>query len=123
MYLKSPCYLISVTSDLGFRPHVCKQMPADHVDQVQSRAIYEYNPNSAKCSPPECKRVTGPGRALRDGKEAYQRVELVCQRYRYRHFRRRHRIVGAGRLVVIADGIGDLGILAVMQRVVAAHHA
>ncbi len=52
-----------------------------------------------------------------------EHVELVGERDGDRDRGRRDRVVLAGGAVVVADRVGDLGVDALLQRVVAAHHA
>ena len=60
---------------------------------------------------------------LADGEEADEQVQLVRQRHRDRYGGGGDRVGRPARRVVIADGVGDQPLLAVVQRVVAAHHA
>jgi hypothetical protein len=63
------------------------------------------------------------GRQLADAEHVGQGLQLVGQRHAQADRPARQFVAGEARLVVILDGVGDLGGLAVVQRVIAAHDA
>ena len=67
--------------------------------------------------------VAGARWSLADREEADQQVQLVRQSHRDGHIGGGDRVSRPARRVVIADGVGHQPLLAVVERVVAAHHA
>ena len=68
-------------------------------------------------------RILVAGRQLADAEQADQRLELVGQRHDHADAVARQGVAGEARLVVILDRFGHGVALAVVARVVAAHHA
>ena len=91
--------------------------------QFQSKLVFPDDPDHAERRPPQRVGIAGPGRPFVDREEARQLVQLVRQRHRDGDRRGRHRIGRAARRVMVADRIGDVGVLMVVQRVVTTHDA
>ena len=91
--------------------------------QPRAKLVIENQPDNAQRRPAQRIRVLAAGRLLVDRPEADQRVDLVGERDRDRHWIGRHEIIRALRPVVILAGVGDGFVLALRLGVVLPHQA
>ena len=94
----------------------------DQRQQVQPETVVANDPDDAQRSAAQGVGIAGAARPFADGEKPGELVELVGERDGDRDGRGGHRIVRTLGGIVIADRVGDQPVLAVVQRVVAAHH-
>ncbi len=95
----------------------------DDRQQRQAGVLFQQHADDAEGGAAQRIGVLRAGRLLVDGPEADQRVELVGERHGEADLAGRHAVRRALRLVVVLDGLGDGGVLALEGGVFAAHDA
>ena len=95
----------------------------DERQEMQPQPVLTDDANDAEAGAPQRIGIARAGWLLADGEESGELVQLVGQRHGDRDRCGRHCVGRALRRVVVADGFGNKGVLIVMLRVVAAHHA
>src|SRR5262249_17335690 len=94
-----------------------------HSSQGDSQLVLQNNPDDPLRSAAQRKGITGTCRLLVYREEGDQAVDLVSEGDGDADQCGWARVVRTGRLGVVGDRLGNTGVLAVMQRVVAAHDA
>src|SRR4029079_11588975 len=95
----------------------------EEIDQANLEVVLQHGADDAEGGAAQRVRILGAGGLLVDGPEAHQHVELVGKRDGDGNRITRHVIRRADRLVMRGDGVGDLGVLLLLERVVAAHYS
>ena len=93
------------------------------VAQRQVDALLDQDADHAERRAAQPERILVAGRHLADAEQSRERLELVRERHGLRDAAFGQRVAGEARPVVLRDRIGDVGRLAVVLRVVAAHRA
>jgi hypothetical protein len=91
--------------------------------KVQRQVAFDQHADHAQRVATQGEGILVAGGQLADAEHVGQRLQLVGQRDAEADIAARQFVAGEARLVVVLDGVGDLGRLAVVQRVVAAHDA
>ena len=89
--------------------------------QVEVEPLLDENSQHTDGRAPQAERVLGASRLLADGEDARQRVELVGDCEGHPRAGCGQLVAGAARQIVFADARGNLGSLAIGERVVRAH--
>ena len=76
----------------------------EHLGEIQIQAALDQDAQHAERGAAQAERILGARRPLLDGKNADQRVDLVGERERLAHLRRRQRIAREARTIMLLDG-------------------
>ena len=95
----------------------------DQLRRIQLQTMLEQDAQHADGSAAQPERIARAAGLLTDGEDARERIELVGQRKRIAEGRRRQGIAGCTRQVLLREGLGHGGRLAIGKGVVAAHGA
>ena len=99
-----------------------KRLRVEEIDKSNLEVVLQHDADDAEGGAAQRVRILGPGRLLVDRPKAHQHVELVGKRDGDGNGITGHIVRRTDRLVMRGNGVGDLGVLLLLERVVAAHH-